>query len=90
MTNLRIDGRSQVPSAIATYGVYVTPIAEDLKEVPYDGRSLPIFILNNGGNPQQWREILVLNEKGSVYDLEVGESFLIPQSRNNFSIHPNA
>lgn len=91
-TNLKIDffAISRIPSPTSIYGRPASPMGSDFVRVPYDGTSLPSFVLKNGGDPAQWRDILRLNRVGTVFELERGVLLSIPQKASTFSVHEEA
>jgi hypothetical protein len=72
------------PSAPVIYG-------RDISRIPYettvyDGRPLPVFLLDNDGNPDRFRQFLWNNRVGSVYDdLKAGQEVKILNQSNSFS-----
>lgn len=71
------------PSAPVIYG-------RDISRIPYettvyDDRPLPVFLLDNGGNPDEFRQFLWDNRVGSVYDdLKAGQEVKVKTQSNNF------
>lgn len=70
----------------------VNPEASPRSVPLYSGMSLPTVIAMNGGDPKSYRQLLLENQVGSVYDIEDGSAFLVPQVRqeNDFAVHPYA
>ncbi len=68
---------SQRSTPITQYGVSIAqPQAQNT--IPYDGTLLPYFLMSNGGDPKNYRQLLKDNKIGSVFDLEPGEILNVP------------
>ncbi|QLE46399.1 hypothetical protein FD723_40010 (plasmid) [Nostoc sp. C052] len=81
--------------------IYRTPVAEfgyliaqEQQKVTtvYDGRFLPTFILDKGGDYLQYRQFLFANKVGSIFDLEEGQEVIVAQRDENtvFPTHAQA
>lgn len=81
--------------------IYHTPIAaagylitqpEEKVVTAYDGRFLPTFILDKGGDYLQYRKFLLDNKVGSIFDLEEGQEVIVSQRDENniFPTHAQA
>jgi hypothetical protein len=75
---------------VAKYGVPIPEVGPQLTFI-YDGRLLPAFLVANGGDYTDYRTFLLVNQIGSIFDLEEGQAVIVPQKDvyGNFSTHPN-
>jgi hypothetical protein len=76
---------------VAQYG-YLIPQEQQKSTAAYDGRFLTTFILDKGGDYHQYRQFLLTNQIGSIFDLEEGQEVIIYQQDEYevFSTHPEA
>lgn len=60
--------------------------------VIYDGTFFTYFLLKNGAEPFDYREMLIQNQIGSAFDLESGKELsIVPKSvKLDFPSHPEA
>jgi len=70
--------QSRIPTPVSNYGVSSPQIIQ--KQVVYDGRLIPAFLLAHGGDPTKVREFLIANKIGSAFDMEAGIEVVIPVS----------
>ena len=64
---------------------------DDFAATRYNEKFLPAFIQESGGDPAIWKEILLFNEIGSLFDdLEVGDTVYVPQRLTRFARHPES
>lgn len=65
---------------------------EGIKRVRYTGETLTRFLLDNNADPWGYRQFLIDNRVGSVFDLEPGTMVYVRELRtkDRFPRHPNA
>jgi hypothetical protein len=82
---------SQRLSPPAVYGRDI-PVTSSSAAI-YDNTLLPYFLMENGGEPRDYRKFLTVNRIGSVFDdMYPGMELIVHpvNSFNEFSRHPEA
>lgn len=89
MASFDVLGNRSTP--LTSYGSFVVANSQP-KRIIYDDTLLPYFLAKNGGNPRSYRQFLLENKIGSIFDLEPGEQVQIQQtdSSRSFLTHLEA